>query len=385
MDISTLLICISFISLLMMGVTGFLFYVNRSERYLIDWFISGACFALSNLLGILGSNISLPYVLVPSLGNAFYMAGHAAILTGIIRLVHNKNYRIFTLFIGIFGFSSHFLPFVAASVENRVIYFYCVIILLNLTSIFCLWNNKVHWKSTTYWPLAMTLILFMLQQLIRAIVLSTNTFNLTLFDSHFMQTSGSFFLLLYLSLLTVSYLMIVHCKQETSLKKAASIDPLTGWYNRKDIDKLIGHKYQDTESNSNSVGFIMLDIDNFKVINDQHGHLVGDKAIKHICNTTRRCIQQSDYCFRLGGEEFVICIADTNLQTLKLLAEKIRSQVESTPLFINSVSIKLTVSIGITTSSQSDFSWEAAVERADKALYQAKNMGRNRTVNMLPN
>jgi diguanylate cyclase (GGDEF)-like protein len=125
---------------------------------------------------------------------------------------------------------------------------------------------------------------------------------------------------------------------------------------------------------------LMLDMDHFKRINDQHGHGVGDLALKHVSATLQRALRAGDSLARFGGEEFVILMSRTNLDEAQPLADRLREFVAGSPLTTEACSVPLTVSIGIAqwTHSAEDFSH--LLSRADGALFQAKVQGRNRVV-----
>jgi diguanylate cyclase (GGDEF)-like protein len=125
---------------------------------------------------------------------------------------------------------------------------------------------------------------------------------------------------------------------------------------------------------------LSLDIDHFKKVNDSYGHHIGDKVLRYFCSLVSQCLRKSDIFGRVGGEEFGICAMDITSQGAMSLAEKIRQNIESNPFKEESVCINLSVSIGIAHSNQGDTSIESILNKADKALYRAKEGGRNRIV-----
>ncbi|MGY0595661.1 MAG: GGDEF domain-containing protein, partial [Paraglaciecola chathamensis] len=125
-------------------------------------------------------------------------------------------------------------------------------------------------------------------------------------------------------------------------------------------------------------GFIMFDIDHFKHVNDNHGHATGDRVLIEISKATQDLMRSFDYCFRVGGEEFVILVSDTNVNELNKIAERVRKAIEKTNFNASSGPLEITVSVGFAISSEDDETWEATLERADKALYHSKKTGRNK-------
>lgn len=163
------------------------------------------------------------------------------------------------------------------------------------------------------------------------------------------------------------------------LKYYAYYDPLTGIYNRRKFFNLAEEKFQNEKE---KLFAVMIDIDNFKSINDKYGHGTGDIVIKMVATTIKESLEEKDMFFgRLGGEEFAIISAQHSQNEMERVVEIIRQEIESISIEVGSdTSIKVTISSGI---AQYDFtmpSIDHLLNRADEALYEAKNTGRNRTV-----
>lgn len=161
----------------------------------------------------------------------------------------------------------------------------------------------------------------------------------------------------------------------------AQKDPLTGICNRAALDEVLKRELSHAGRHNSSCALIMLDIDHFKKVNDQYGHIIGDCALKVVANTADRCIRDGDLLFRFGGEEFVVLMRETSLQGASLLAERIRSNIEKTPCHCSGIDIKMTISAGVSAYEPGD-SPLTLFARADEALYVAKQNGRNQTHTM---
>lgn len=161
-------------------------------------------------------------------------------------------------------------------------------------------------------------------------------------------------------------------------KKSAMLDPLTGAKNRTAMDSSMHREIELAKRYDVPLSVILMDIDHFKRINDTYGHLHGDMALRAVANITRETIRESDILFRYGGEEFLILLTNTDSDGAQLLAERIRESIQSiTP--IPETNCHVTVSLGVTTLLDED-DQHSLFKRSDKALYQAKNSGRNRVV-----
>lgn len=166
---------------------------------------------------------------------------------------------------------------------------------------------------------------------------------------------------------------------ETTLMDQASTDPLTKLYNRRFFFKEAENEFARHKQLHQPFSVITLDIDHFKSINDTYGHSAGDKTLVHFSDVCRTCLRKSDLIGRTGGEEFAVILSNTTSQEALIVANSIRTQVISCPFLYNQVEIELTVSVGIATLSDQEC-LEALFESADKALYKAKNSGRNQVV-----
>ncbi len=167
---------------------------------------------------------------------------------------------------------------------------------------------------------------------------------------------------------------------QKELKLLASTDPMTKLYNRRYFSKISEHVINLAKRDKNLASVIMLDIDKFKSVNDNYGHKVGDEVIISLGVELQELTRDSDVICRYGGEEFVILLPETGKEGALVIAEKIREKVESLSLNIDKKeSLKYTVSIGVSeVDIDKELNIEASLSRADKALYMAKEDGRNR-------
>ncbi|MCB1189400.1 MAG: diguanylate cyclase [Leptospiraceae bacterium] len=210
---------------------------------------------------------------------------------------------------------------------------------------------------------------------------SINQNRVKLYDS--IQKEEKVFLLKYNKVLDddvfiVSFTDITDLDRKTiRLEHTAFIDDLTKIYNRRKFDELFLEELQETEKSQSKLSLIMFDLDFFKNINDTYGHREGDIVLQKLTKEVGYRIRQSDVFARWGGEEFMILLKNTGINGAYHLAEKIRKFVEKIKFNFDK---KVTISLGITEYRQED-TIEAMVERADEALYRAKENGRNRTEN----
>ena len=163
-------------------------------------------------------------------------------------------------------------------------------------------------------------------------------------------------------------------------------DPLTGLGNRNFLEEILSGLINLANRERKKIGFLMIDLDHFKYVNDMHGHKAGDMVLKQLANLFKESVRKSDFIFRYGGEEFLILITGLkNKEELIEVAEKIRKKIEN-HLFViydnNDKVVKLnkTLSIGCSLYNENCFNGWDCIKKADIALYKAKNEGRNKII-----
>ncbi len=167
----------------------------------------------------------------------------------------------------------------------------------------------------------------------------------------------------------------------TLLKQQALKDPLTHCYNRRFLDDFIKQYEPLAKRNDSQVSLLMLDLDYFKLINDEFGHQAGDKILQDVVTIIRAQIRESDLIVRYGGEEFLVILLDIKEISGGMVAEKIRSAIEDYHFqFSDGLIVRKTVSIGVADFPGNTPSMYQAIKFADVALYEAKEAGRNRVV-----
>jgi diguanylate cyclase (GGDEF)-like protein len=164
---------------------------------------------------------------------------------------------------------------------------------------------------------------------------------------------------------------------ENQLLQLANTDALTHLGNRHYFSNRSMEELSKATRESHPLSLVMIDIDHFKKVNDKWGHDCGDKALELISDTLLDSARETDICFRMGGEEFLILVPESNVEDTSILAERIRQAIESAVLEWKGKPLKLTASFGIATLNVHGTNISDLVEAADKALYKAKESGRN--------
>ena len=169
---------------------------------------------------------------------------------------------------------------------------------------------------------------------------------------------------------------------QVKLEKLNKTDTLTGIFNRQYFDEALDLQWELAARSQTHLAILFLDLDYFKKVNDQYGHIVGDKALCHAAHVFKEIAKRkSDMLARYGGEEFAIILPGSNLDEAQQLAESIREHLEKTPLIIGEQSIHLTTSIGVNSTIPNNLKSSIGfLDDADKALFQAMDLGRNQVM-----
>lgn len=168
--------------------------------------------------------------------------------------------------------------------------------------------------------------------------------------------------------------------ENRKLRELIHIDPMTGLYNFRSLLETIMNEIKKTARTGEPSSVIMIDLDDFKNINDCYGHIVGDMVLKEVARVIRISVRTSDRVFRYGGEEFTVVLPQTQLDDAIKIAERIRRTIESLYIYNGNMRIKITASLGVSTISNAFLSIhkpEIILDAADKLLLKAKREGKN--------
>jgi len=162
----------------------------------------------------------------------------------------------------------------------------------------------------------------------------------------------------------------------------AILDPLTDLHNRRYMASHLKTLFDESSQSGKPLSVLVMDIDHFKVVNDSHGHAAGDSVLREFASRLRRNIRGIDLACRLGGEEFVVVMPETDLLKAYLVGERLRQCIAAAPFYAGETvgTLKVTASVGVATLEFADDTPEVLLQRADQALYCAKRDGRNRVV-----
>ena len=179
-------------------------------------------------------------------------------------------------------------------------------------------------------------------------------------------------------LLLMLWLAWRQLRQSRRLHRLALTDALTGISNRRHIEYMLHVAVDEARRSHRELAVIMLDIDHFKRVNDSHGHPAGDQVLEQIVHVCQGALRQHDRLGRMGGEEFLVVLPDTDIEGGLQVAERLRACVAATRPVVGGVELQLSISLGVAQLRAADTGATSLVRRADAALYHAKDNGRNR-------
>ena len=167
-------------------------------------------------------------------------------------------------------------------------------------------------------------------------------------------------------------------QQKQAMSRLAVHDELTGLFNRRYLLSRMDDELARAERYRSTVACMIIDIDGFKKINDTHGHNIGDEVLKDLSNLLKDFVRETDVVARFGGEEFIILLPETDTQGASAFAERLLDNIRNFVFAKDSVSLRVTGSIGISSNQAVNVDKHRLLKEADECLYKAKNEGKNR-------
>lgn len=281
-------------------------------------------------------------------------------------IVGIKRWLILTSFVMLYGWFTYVSP----SMPIRVVLLGVFVIPIVAEQFIFSWRNLDASSAKTILLVSLGLVIF--GRGLRAIsVVYFGESPSQLFENSIPNILSLALPALTIPLSTVSCIMVASEKLHRSLEHASRHDDLTDLLNKKTITEILEQEIKRTKRLKNNLSIMLLDLDDFKNINDQYGHLMGDKVLINFAKKSKTLFRDSDHLARFGGDEFIAVLPDTSTQQANLIAERInKAGAANDPTW--------SVSIGIAEFIDND-SFETILMRADNALYEAKSQGKNQS------
>ncbi|WP_041054707.1 GGDEF domain-containing protein [Vibrio owensii] len=377
LDMKTLCLLVSFYSFTF-GV-GLLFFYFEQRKFKGIKFVAVSMIVIAIGIGLLAIRGSIPSWLSIILANMLICSGMSILLYGLCL------YRESSSFLYRLSFSSLLILFVALiyfyyieySINNRAISVSVHVAFTQLLACVAIFEGKA--KDNTLPKIGMILVFFFssITMLVRVVlVFHDRELDHYLLGGWVHQTP--YFAYMFLAMATsFNLIWLVNGRLTGSIKEMAIKDNLTSLYNRRGMDKVLSEMSLSKTGDYKNLVALMCDIDHFKSINDNFGHILGDEVIVSVSRQIRQQIRSSDIAIRYGGEEFLILLPNISLKDATIIAERVRKAVLEIPLTNDIPSTS--ISIGVSELEQGE-DLKSLISRSDIALYDAKKKGRNRVV-----
>jgi diguanylate cyclase (GGDEF)-like protein len=377
LDVNTLFLVTIYVEVILGLLLLFAWAQNTTITAVAWWGFAHLVRAASVVLfGLYGS---VPDVVSIDIANALLFTAFALTWTG-ARLFDHRRPRPILLFAGAaLWLVASRLPAVEASYNIRVLIASGVITAYTWATAYEFWRGRSE-PLVSRWPAIFMLFahgsLYLLRTPFGAMLPFSPTGN-EVFESVWM-TVLSFEALLFT--IAIAFILLAMAKERTEHrhKTAALVDPLTGIANRRAFLQDSEEQLKRHSTHPRPIAVMLLDLDNFKSINDRFGHAMGDRVLQLFADVGSRCMRRMDLFGRLGGEEFAALLFDATRERALEIAEEIRSSFAVATSEVEGKAVVATVSIGIVVSQDAVLDLSALLAQADHALYRAKDNGRNR-------
>lgn len=360
------------------GILAALWLIHRAMRGVGMWAIGALLIALGVLIAFLnsGSLPSAPLVVA----NILIVTGLVVTWWGIDAFFERRPaYRLGLAIIAITAATITYLVAIENS-RGRIIFLLGIFALMAGLRLYSLVREV---NPGTRFSQALTGLALGFQG-IYYLVLATAVYSLPPVEKPLAQISmyGWIFLIPMLLSIVVVFgaVLLVNQTIAARLQESARRDVLTEALTRRAMEEVAEDELARSRRHNLPLSLLLLDIDHFKTVNDQHGHAAGDAALRQFAAAVRRCLRREDVFGRLGGEEFCALLPSTAVGGAAQLAERIRQSVANLAVEAGGHSLSLKVSIGVASLGEHGESWHELVNQADRAMYAAKRAGRNRVI-----
>src|SRR5581483_3668811 len=377
LDVNTLFIVTIYIEAIL-GLLLLFVWVQNTSIYAVAWWGFSHLLRASSIV-LFGMYGSAPELITIDLANVLLFTSFAFTWTGARVFEARPVEPVYLVTGAVIWLLVCRLPVLADAVGARALIASCIITTYTWLAAFEFWRGRAE-PLVARWPVIFMLLahgaLFLLRTPLVAILPRTLTGD-SLFGSVWMAVLSFDALLLTIS---IAFILVAMAKErvELSHRAAAMIDSLTGIANRRSFLHEANALVTRNSAHPRPTAVMLIDLDCFKSINDRFGHAIGDRVLEIFTETARVSLRASDLIGRLGGEEFAAVLTNTGADKAVAAAERIREAFARAAQEVDSYPVAATVSIGVVHSTQAALDMASLLAQADRALYAAKERGRNR-------
>ncbi len=381
LDAYTLAVVSGLAALFLAVTMAGLYLAGNREPAIFRWALAGLMLSLGHLIG----NVALsepdwidPGVAI-ALGNTAIMTGYGLLLLGIQQHLGHRMWIIpVTGCIAFVFIGGLFWPAMFNDAVFRVSILTVIYLIISFVAAAFLWRAGDEPLRPYRRAVAVVIV-------VNVVLLAARSVYIAWGNGHgdgsaMMSVLVPVFLssMLFYMALNVSLALMLFRRKEVHLRFLARHDALTGLLNRYSLDEFAGRELSRAQRGEHDLSLIVLDLDNFKQVNDEHGHGAGDRVLAEAATRLREAIREGDIAFRVGGEEFLILLPGAGPKRASQVGERLRLSLVERPFEFRGRRIEVSTSVGVVSYDPLRDDWERMLRRADQALYRAKNAGRNR-------
>jgi diguanylate cyclase (GGDEF)-like protein len=376
LDVNTLFLVTIYVEAIL-GLLLLFTWVQNSEIYAVAWWGSAHLLRAGSIT-LFGMYGQAPDIITIDLSNAILLTSFAVTWTG-ARIFDGGRPSPFGIFAGaaLWLFASH-MPLFEHSLNFRALLSAGIIASYTWLTVAGFWRGRAEQLVSRLPAIFMMFAhgcLFLLRTPLSELLPWSPSSQV--FSSVWLTVLSSEALMFTIS---IAFIMLAMAKEraEQSHKAAAMIDPLTSLINRRGFFLESARIARRQAENPQLAAVLLVDLDNFKSINDRFGHAVGDKVLQIFADTATQAVRQSDFVGRLGGEEFAAVLHDVGRERALVIAERMRAAFAEATATVDGCAVGATASVGMVLSDRPEFDVSELLVQADRALYEAKERGRNR-------
>jgi diguanylate cyclase (GGDEF)-like protein len=351
----------------------------RSEKYLLDISLTGLCIFVHSFISIIRllGHVQLPYFILPNFVNTLIVVANLLVLSALFRLFRVKLQHVYLWLLAACTYLLFFIPLFQQDHFSRLLLAFSIMVTINLLCLHMLYKVQAEKFRTviTFFKSMMFFNIFYMSLSCGLFVTEKYGFTATK-PNELVYQLGWFSLTIYAALILTGGLIILARQRQLELEIRAERDSLTGLLNRYSMQDRLNAELNRCQRNNQPMALLIFDIDYFKSVNDNFGHQMGDQVIRQVAAVSQATLRNYDLVFRMGGEEFLVCLPGVNQQQAAEKAELLRQQIEAQQIVPGA---KITISIGYVIA-QANQDLDSLIKQADDALYHAKENGRNRSV-----
>lgn len=382
LDVRTIMVLFAILSVMFSGLILLAGLHTRNFSSVKQWSIANLCIGIGLGSAYFFSSLTPSAKIAVIVGAALIATGVALQFTGIQSFKLGRIYKGLAIcFVAVVILQTYWFVFLQPDISARSI---ANSLLLSLGYAACASQLLVPTKPplrTVSWLTGLSFASLSLIMLIRAITISQSSTEIYSLYSNSSINPITFVISCILQLcVTFGFLLMLNHQLIAEIEKIASRDMLTGAFNRRQLEQEIKRLQSRFERTGDKFSLMLIDVDNFKFINDNYGHPNGDEVLRRLTSIAISSIRTDDYFARYGGDEFCILLPSTSIEEALILADRIREAYAKTTFIFGRESINSSISIGITDSSKIGLESRNIIDVADQALYKAKQGGRNRVV-----